>query len=205
MLGTKFPILRFAIMESRKEHIYRVAARLFRKQGYVATSMRIIADEVGIQAPSIYNHVKSKQELLYDLLLKIATAFTAGMEQINTSSLDTQGKLERLVGLHVRLTIEYTDSVALIAGEWQHLVDTETHSYRSDYLVLRDQYEAAFRQIIEEGKAQGVIHDVDTEIILFSILSTLRWLYSWYSRNRDFNPIELERQIAICLLDGIKR
>lgn len=186
-------------MISRKEAIKNAAARLFRKRGFKATSMRDIAEAVGIKAASIYNHIKSKQELLSELLMEIAIIFTKEMRMIQQTSLDAKQKLERLIALHVRLTIEHTDAIALIAGEWVHLEEEE----KLQYVRLRDEYENQFNSIIEQGKAEGLFKQLDTEIILFSTLSTLRWLYSWYSRNRDFDPIELERQMTACLIHGM--
>ena len=186
-------------MISRKEAIKNAAARLFRKRGFKATSMRDIAEAVGIKAASIYNHIKSKQELLSELLMEIAIIFTKEMRMIQQTSLDAKQKLERLIALHVRLTIEHTDAIALIAGEWVHLEEEE----KLQYVQLRDEYENQFKSIIEQGKAEGLFKQLNTEIILFSTLSTLRWLYSWYSRNRDFDPIELERQMTACLIHGM--
>lgn len=185
-------------MISRKEEIKKTAARLFRKRGYKATSMRDIAEVIGIKAASIYNHIKSKQELLNDLLMEIAILFTKEMATIQNTSLNAQQKMERLIALHVRLTIEHTDAIALIAGEWIHLKEPQ----KQEYIELRDDYENHFKAIIEQGKSERLFKNIDTEIILFSTLSTLRWLYSWYSRNRNFNPTALEQQITECLMNG---
>ena len=109
-------------MQSRKEVIRSCAARLFRKKGYRATSMRDIAEAVGIKAASIDNHIASKQALLEDLLLKMAHLFSKGMEAISKSAaLSSEQKLERLIGLPIRLTVEHTAAIALISGEWVHL------------------------------------------------------------------------------------
>lgn len=188
-------------MPSRKEIIQQAAARLFRKRGYNGTSMKNIADAVGIKAASIYNHINTKQDLLRELLFEVAERFTKGMKDIQSTALNSHQKLERLIALHVRLTIEHTDAIALIAGEWVHLeADAKTA-----YIELRDQYEQDFKNILEQGKQEGLIKDLDTDILLFSTLSTLRWLYSWYSRNRGYNEIELERQVTECLMGGVKR
>ena len=187
-------------MLTRKEEIRQCAAKLFRRKGYKATSMRDIAEEVGIKAASIYNHIESKQELLRDLLLNIANLFTTEMQSISGSSLDTEEKLNRLITLHIKLTAEHTNAISLIAGEWVHLDEPE----KKQYISLRDEYEASFREIIEDGKKEGVFKEVDTDIALFSILSTLRWLYSWYSKNSNYNLIDLEKQINLCLITGLK-
>ncbi len=186
-------------MKSRKTEIKEAAARLFRKRGFKATSMRDIAEAVGIKAASIYNHINSKQELLNELLLEIAILFTKEMSDIQASNLDSIQKLERLIAVHVRLTVEHTDAIALISSEWVHL---ET-PFKAKYVALRDDYENHFKMIIETGKQEGVFKNLETDIILFSTLSTLRWLYSWYNKNKKFNQIDLERQITECLMRGI--
>ena len=55
-------------MQSRKEEIRSCAARLFRKKGYKATSVRDIAQAVGVKPASLYNHINSKEELLLSLI-----------------------------------------------------------------------------------------------------------------------------------------
>ena len=188
-------------MLSKKQEISNCAARLFRKKGYKATSMRDIADAMDMKAASLYNHISSKEELFSELLLKMAKLFTKGMEEITQSSLSTSAKLERLITLHVHLTIEHTDAISLINGEWVHLPPDAM----KQYVTHRDDYEREFRTIIDQGKQEGLYSDIDTDIILFSILSTLRTLYSWYSKNRGYNTIELENQMLRCLLQGISK
>ena len=187
-------------MKTSKEKIHKCAAKLFRKKGYKATSMRDIADAEGIKAASIYNHIKNKQALLQDLLISMAQLFTNGMKEILTSSLSPIEKMEKLIALHVRLTIDHTDAIALIAGEWVHLESPAMEQY----VKLRDQYEKDFKKIINQCKKVGHFRNINTEIALFSTLSTLRWLYSWYSKNKKINPLELEQQMIDILMNGLK-
>ncbi|MEL7147902.1 MAG: TetR/AcrR family transcriptional regulator [Bacteroidota bacterium] len=188
-------------MKSKREHIKECAAHLFRKKGYKATSVRDIAQHVGMEAASLYNHIKSKQEILSELLLEMAHLFTKGMEAIDSSSYTPIIKLERLISMHVKFAVEHTDSISLITNEWVHL---EGHTYQ-EFVDLRDTYERKFEQIIKDCVDQGYFAPVNTEIALFSILSTLRWLYSWYTKNKNMNPVELEKEFIHCLLDGLKK
>ena len=179
--------------------IFECAARLFREKGYKATSMRNIADEVGIKGASLYNHVKSKQDLLAELMMFIARLFTKEMEEIDKSSPSALDKIKRLIGIHIRYTAEYTDAISIITSEWVHL-DEPT---KSEYLNLRSAYEQKFEGIIKQCIKEGTFEPVNPKIALFSILSTLRWLYSWYSNQKEINPIELEQQMVHCLLTGL--
>ncbi len=184
---------------SRKEQIKSCAARLFRKRGFTATSVRDIAADMGMEAPSLYNHIKGKQEILQELLLEIAEKFTSGMRSVKNSNLKAEAKLERLVKLHVDLTIENPDVMALLTSDWVHLEEPAFSQFAS----LRDNYEKELKEVLKSAITDSGGDAKDVDITLFSILSTLRWLYSWYLKNRDVNPIELENQLVKTVLKGI--
>ncbi len=188
-------------MKSRKEHILDESARLFRKKGYSGTSVQDIAEAVGIKAASLYNHIDSKQEILQALCLPISQSFSDGMKEIQNSTLLPDEKLEALVSLHLRLTLKYKDRMSLITGDWVHLDGESLKTYKK----TRSEYESEFRSIINECKTKNLINpQIDTEISLFSILSSLHWLYSWRERHQEISTIELEKQLKKCLLQGLK-
>jgi len=185
---------------NKRTQIKNAAAKLFRKKGYRATSMQDIADALGIKAASLYNHIKSKQEILTELLMNIALAFTAGMDDIRNSCLDENSQLEELVNLHVNLTFKYKDSIALITGEWVHL-DPEI---LPQYLEKRNNYEEAFMAILESCQKKKLISEsTNLDIALFSILSSLHWLYNWHNKNPDLGKIEVAAQLKKILLHGL--
>ena len=188
-------------MEStKKAQIKNTAALLFRKKGYRATSMQDIADVLNIKAASLYNHIASKQEILSELLLTIADAFTEGMREIKESSLDEKEKLEALVDLHVHLTLQHKDSIALITGEWVHLEE----SYLKTYSHQRQQYETDFKNILTQCQKTELIDGaLNLDIALFAILSSLHWLYNWYHKNDSISKIELSKQLKSVLLNGL--
>lgn len=185
----------------RKDQILEVAARLFRKKGFKATSVRMIAAELGMEASSLYNHIASKQEILRELLLHMAGLFTQGLQQIERSGLNPYQKLEHLVALHVRLTHEFPNQISLITGEWIHLEEPALQLYTAQ----RNEYELHFKSIIRLGMDEGYIEKVDVDIALFSILSTLHWLYSWVGRHKEISEETLETEVKKCLLLGLKK
>jgi AcrR family transcriptional regulator len=186
--------------QNRRTKIKNKAARLFRKKGYKATSMQDIAEEMGIKAASLYNHISSKQEILSELLLNIAETFTGGMNDISKSGLGELDKLEELISLHVDLTFRYGDSIALITGEWVHLEEPAL----TQYLQMRNSYEKDFRDILKDCQKNKMIEPtIDLDVALFSILSTLHWLYNWYNKNKSTNKTELKRQLKKILLQGL--
>lgn len=187
-------------MKTRKEHILDESARLFRKKGFAATSVQDIAEAVGIKAASLYNHISSKQEILQEICIPISEAFSDGMKNILASSLTSIERLEAVVNLHVTLTQHFKDKMALITGDWIHLEGDALSTFKK----LRKLYEKDFIQILDACKTEGHIDpSINTEISLFSILSSLHWLYSWRERHQDMSSIDLEKQLRKCLISGL--
>lgn len=185
--------------KDRKREIQEAAARLFRKKGYTATTMRMIASAVNMEAASLYNHIESKQALLQSILLEMARLFTEGMAAVCAAHSEPLPRLEALVDLHIRLTLEHPDPISLITGEWVHLEEPAL----SHYLAQRNAYEQAFRSLLEEGMERGELAKTDAGTALFSVLSTLHWLYSWTARHRDRNEADLRRDLKQTLLQGL--
>jgi AcrR family transcriptional regulator len=184
--------------ETRKEEIVRTAEMLFKKKGYNAVTMRDIAQAVGIKAASLYNHIQSKQQILSEIIIAIGEEFTQGMSEIVEAKLTSIEKLEHIIGLHVRITMANPSRMATMNNDWMHLEEQIEY-----YLTLRRNYEESFRQILKEGIAKGELKAVNPEIILFSIISTLRSLYLWIPKREDSIKEDLLGTLSKVLLTGV--
>lgn len=186
-------------VQSRKQQILEEAARLFRKKGFKGTSLQQIAQAVGMESPSLYNHIKSKQELLSILLMENARQFNQRIQEIHEAQLSALEKVDRVISLHIELTVQNPDAMSLMLNEWTHLEDKE----RLEYARLRDSYEAQFKDILEESMNAGEMVQMDVNFMMFMILSTLRSLYAWCAKYRDYNRLELESYLKQGILKGI--
>ena len=183
----------------RKAEILSVAAKLFRERGYSAVSMRDLAQALDIKAASLYNHITSKQEILVLIVIKMAEEFTRGMNDIAQTQTSAVEKLTRIIALHIDLTLSDPDSIACLNNDWMHLSNQD----RSYFLEMRDDYDDNLRQIVQTGIANQEIRNLNVEVILFSMLSTLRTLYLWHGRKKTLNTAALKENITHVLLHGI--
>ncbi|PHR71387.1 MAG: TetR family transcriptional regulator [Lutibacter sp.] len=183
--------------ENRKDEIIHTATKLFKKKGYSAVTMRDIAKSMGIKAASLYNHINSKQEILTNIIISLAEEFTDEMNNILKSDLNSIDKLKEIISLHVKITSENTNGMASLNNDWMHLEEKLDY-----YLSLRHKYEEDFREIINEGISKKEISNSNSEIMLFSMLSTLRSLYLWTPNQKDIN--ELANSLSDVLINGVK-
>lgn len=186
--------------ETRKEEILKTASILFKEKGYSAVTMRDIAKSMGIKAASLYNHINSKQEILRDIVISLAEDFTKGLAIIKSSKATNIQKLEHIIELHINIASQNPNKMAALNNDWMHL-----ESKLDYYLELRNNYEANFRDIIEEGILKNEIVDRDPDVLLFSIISTLRSLYLWIPKKEDLNIEELSLSLSEILIKGINK
>lgn len=184
----------------RKKEIISKAAKLFKKRGYSAVTMRDIAEALNIKAASLYNHISSKQEILATIIIGIAEAFTDGMEQIKNEQASTQEKLKKIIELHIDLTVKSPEAMACLNNDWMHLEEKLPY-----FVKMREDYEDNLRNILKKGIAEGEIANRDPEIMLFSMLSTLRTLYIWYTKKDGVNAKTLKQDMPDTLLNGIRK
>ncbi|MCX7548743.1 TetR/AcrR family transcriptional regulator [Xanthomarina sp. F1114] len=186
--------------ETRKNEIINVAAKLFKEKGYSAVTMRDIATSMGIKAASLYNHISSKQEILKEIIIALAEEFTEGIEQIKASEKSSIDKLKEIVTLHISITSKNTFGMASLNNDWMHLEEQLDY-----YLGLRAGYEESFRSILVNGIKNNEIANKNPEIMMFSMLSTLRSLYIWIPKKEAVSIKKLSAQLSDVLIHGINK
>ncbi|BAO54309.1 TetR/AcrR family transcriptional regulator [Nonlabens marinus] len=187
-------------MTARKKQIVRTAAQLFKQRGYSAVTMRDLAAALDIKAASLYNHISGKQEILTQLILEVAHKFTNGMHAVQLDGDSAFAKAEKLIALHIKIAVEHTDALAVLNTDWMHL---EGKAYE-EYIALRRKYELDFKQILLDGILSGEFKKLSVETMLFNLLSTLRSIYLWIPKKSATEVADLEKELPVILLKGIK-
>src|ERR687885_1218249 len=105
-------------MATRRHELTRQAARLFAEKGYHGTSIGEIADALGVQKGSLYAHIASKQDLLYETMLEGARAFHAGLDAI-PDELPATEKIRLALRSHLRVVADQLDVATVFVQEWR--------------------------------------------------------------------------------------
>jgi AcrR family transcriptional regulator len=184
---------------SKKEVIIKKAASLFKTKSYSASSMRELADVVGVEAPSLYNHIGSKSELLQEICFKIGSQFTEQIENIRNSDKNMVAKIEAVIRFHIEIMAENFDEVYVANHEWKHLEEP----YLTDFLTIRRSYEKSLMNFIEEGIEKKEIKPVNAYVTVLTILSAVRGLEFWQRNKKNVSLQVLENDMVNQLLNGI--
>ncbi|MDT8347197.1 MAG: TetR/AcrR family transcriptional regulator [Flavobacteriaceae bacterium] len=185
-------------MKPRKKQILNTAAKLFKKRGYSAVTMRDLAEALNMKAASLYNHISSKQELLATLIISLAETFTQQMQNILEQDSTSIQKIKNLIDLHIDLTLQNPDAMACLNNDWMHLEEQLPY-----FIKMRQDYENQFKKLIAEGISQKQLSGRNPEILLFSLLTTLRSLPIWLPKKSSLENRQLKKELRQSLLYGI--
>jgi TetR/AcrR family transcriptional regulator, cholesterol catabolism regulator len=185
---------------TRKEQILKSSAKLFREKGYEAASMRDIAKELGIEAASLYSHIKSKDELLETICFRMADELLKAIDEVNDVYFNAEEKLASAIKNHVKIMTGDLDASSVFIREWRRLPKSKL----DEFIKLRNKYEEGFTQILINGENENVFEAPDKKFAVLTILSAVNWITEWYSPKGNMTPDEISDHLYRFITTGLK-
>src|SRR2546425_6333275 len=185
-------------MSARRQELTRIAARLFAERGYQGTSLADLAAQLGVQKPSLYHHIASKEDLLWEVAWEGAEAFHGALDAVPAQASATERIRLALRG-HLAVVAGQLDVAAVFVREWRHLEGER----RERFVAERRRYEERIRDLFREGVEGSELRtdlDVGTAALLF--LSAANWAYTWLRPGSDTD--QLADRFYAALFDGMR-
>jgi AcrR family transcriptional regulator len=183
---------------TRRNELVRQAARLFAEKGYHGTSTGDLAEAMGVQKGSLYAHIRSKADLLWEVAREGAEAFHAALDEI-PDELPATEKIRLALRAHLRVVAEQLDVATVFIREWRYLEGER----RDEFVAERRRYEERFRALFREGRELGELRtDLDEATSTLLALSAANWAYTWLRPGEDTRA--LADRFFGALLDGMR-
>ena len=184
----------------RKEQIYSTARSLFSERGYHATTVRDIARELNMQGGSLYAHIESKEDVLWEIVNRAAEQFLGAVEPIVASDRSPADKLREMVRAHVQVVADNLADATVFLHEWKFLGEER----RNAIAARRDRYEGLYRHVVEEGIHSGEFAPADPKMAALLVLSAVNWMPQWYKPSGPLSPTEVADGFSELILNGLK-
>lgn len=180
--------------------IVRVATGLFGTQSYPATSMRDIANAVGVLSGSLYAHIDSKEALLLEIV-------EAGIDEFFEAVTDASGayegagdRLRAMVRAHIDVVARHPEQTLVVFHQWRYLGEAAQATVRR----RRKQYEQVFTDVVQSGMEDSTFApDLDVRIAVLSVLGSLNWTPEWLSSSGPKPVAKVARELADAMLKGV--
>ncbi|HEY0320296.1 MAG TPA: TetR/AcrR family transcriptional regulator [Pyrinomonadaceae bacterium] len=185
----------------RLAEIYRTAAQIILRKGYDATSVNDIANALGMTKAGLYHYMSGKKELLFDImnfgLDELDEEVATPAKAIN----DAEARLRFLIASHAQLVTRGQGAITILVDEVTALTPAQcrkiTRRKREYFDYLRD--------LLEELKVEGRLHDVDTTAATFCLLGMINWLSRWFRHGGALTAEQAASEIVKIALNGLLR
>jgi len=185
-------------MSQRREELTRIAARLFAERGYQGTSLADLADSLGVQKPSLYHHIASKEDLLWAVASEGAEAFHAALDAVPAAA-PAADRIRLALRAHLAVVSTQLDVATVFVREWRYLGGER----REAFVAERRRYEQRVRDLFRDGvEASELRTDLDVQTAALLFLSAANWAYTWLQPGADTDA--LGDRLFAALLDGMR-
>jgi TetR/AcrR family transcriptional regulator, cholesterol catabolism regulator len=184
---------------TRLEEVLQSAANIFFAKGFHATSIEDVARDVGMLKGSLYYYIKSKEDLLFQLLLagiEDSDAFIA--KQIDPTA-EPVKQLERAIRAQIDYIIQHRVPFGLFLHEFDSLSGKRQHKLIS----VMSRYNNRFVELVRKGQQEGKLIAGEPWVVVNGILGMCNWLYRWYDPDQVSDPEQIKSVFVRMIFDGI--
>jgi TetR/AcrR family transcriptional regulator, cholesterol catabolism regulator len=182
-----------------RDDIITAATRVFSLRGYHGASMAEIAGEVGIRKPSLYHHVRKKEDLLFaiheQLIDELIEQTTAALADADTP----QERVRRILQVSMSFVARHRDGVTVFLQERREMSGQRW----AELVVKRDRYERMVSGVIAEGISSERFVDVPPEIAARALLAMANWGYTWFDPTGELSAESVAEIFAEIALNGL--
>jgi TetR/AcrR family transcriptional regulator, cholesterol catabolism regulator len=186
---------------TRLEEVLQSAANIFFAKGFHATSIEDVARDVGMLKGSLYYYIKSKDDLLFRLLL-------AGIEDSDAfiaRQIDPHGEPMEQLERAIRAQIDYIIRNRVQVGLFLHEFDSLSGKRQHKLISVMSRYNSRFVELVRRAQEEGKLIHGEPWIIVNGILGMCNWLYRWYDADQMTDSEAIKGIFLRMIFDGIRK
>lgn len=182
---------------TRRDKIIQVAARIFAEKGYHGTTLDEIAHELVITKPALYYHIKSKEDLLREIINSILEPLET-ISKVKDLDLSPREKLQKIITLMVVSGAERQDTTTILFQDISILPKRKRDAIRR----REKDIERSVQEILREGMEKGDFVVDDVKIASYGIMGAGNWIYRWYNPDGYLTPEQIAEKIVLLVENG---
>ena len=180
-------------MKNNYNKILQTATELMSTNGYHGTSIKMIADKVGITKSGVLHHFKSKEDILVSIVNKVVHSAIDGLLMIvKDNRLSGREKLKKFIHYQLQQLAETGGSFHVYLREARYFGEENKRLYRQRRRIYGELVKEMIEQI--EKESSQPFEDMDPTGVTNAILGMCNWIIMWYSKNGKLSIEELADQ-----------
>jgi AcrR family transcriptional regulator len=171
-MATEAEETRFQLQKAR---MLKAAARCFNQKGYSGTSLRDVADVLGLTDAALYYYVRNKEELVYLCYVRAADLGREAMERASAEGSDGMDVILRYFRYHIEMMVGERGPIAIMSE-----IPSLKPQHRKEVLELSRRHSANFEAILESGIKDGSVAACNVRMMGNAIMGSLNWIPKWF-------------------------
>ncbi|MBF0353375.1 MAG: TetR family transcriptional regulator [SAR324 cluster bacterium] len=181
---------------NRRHALVQAAAKLFYKNGYERSTVRELAQDVGIQSGSLFHHFETKEDILFAVMEEVILRITGRLWMASQKPEDPKEKIRLLIKTELQAILgDAHDAMYVMVYEWGSLSPQKS----KEILKLRNVYESIWRDALNAGKDAGLIQH-DTFVLRRFLTGAMSWTIFWYEPGGKMDLDTLVEQALLLIM-----
>jgi TetR/AcrR family transcriptional regulator, cholesterol catabolism regulator len=179
-----------AVRERRvdAERVLQAAARLFRDQGYAATSLRDVARAAGMLPGSLHYRYATKEDILSALMERAIDRLIEGVLSASAAGTDPLDRMRLAIVAHVKILLSGEDSVYVLLYDWRSLSPAAERAIAKQ----RKRYEQFADELLAQAAASAtMMPGVDLYLLRQFGFGAANWVAQWFDPKGPYTPEQI--------------
>ncbi|MEJ2171940.1 MAG: TetR/AcrR family transcriptional regulator [Woeseiaceae bacterium] len=159
----------------QRDRMLTAAARCFNQKGYSGTSLKDVANLLGLTDAALYYYVRNKEELVYLCYVRAADAGRDAMQRAVDQGVTGLEQIRLYIRNHIECIVGENGPLAIMSE-----IPSLTPSHRDEVLEISRKHSKGFEAILERGIADGSIAPCDVRMTGNAIMGAINWIPKWF-------------------------
>ncbi len=185
--------------ELQRDRMLKAAASCFNAKGFSGTSLKDVADHLGLTDAALYYYVRNKEELVYQCYLRAAEL---GKEAMDRGRCDGRCGFEQAflyIRYHAEIILGDRGPVAIMSE-----IPSLKPAHRNEILKVSRRHSAGFEDILSVGIADGSIVECDVRMTGNAIMGAINWIPKWFHGDKALAK-KVQGEFPGILARGLRR
>ncbi len=159
----------------QRDRVLRAAAHCFNRKGFSGTSLKDVADILGLTDPALYYYVRNKEELVYLCYVRAADIGREALDRAVSDGNTGLDQVQRYLRYHIEYMVGDRGPIAIMSE-----IPSLKPEHREEVLELSRKHSTGFEAMLERGIADGSIAPCDVRMTGNAIMGSINWIPKWY-------------------------